>query len=90
MQWEPITQISLINRNDGVYKIDAGSGEVTVFCVLSDLGGCRGGFTLVMKLDGRKASVRLESSDPSTGNRASWFPDNGMKNTKTFGYILVQ
>ena len=30
------------------------------------------------------------NGDPSTGNRAYWFPDNGDKTTKTFGYILVQ
>ena len=30
------------------------------------------------------------SGDPSTGNRAKYSPDNGDRNTKTFGYILVQ
>ena len=30
------------------------------------------------------------SGDPSTGNRAKHSPDNGDKNTPTFGYILVQ
>ena len=30
------------------------------------------------------------SGDPSTGNRAYHDPDNGEKNTPTFGYILVQ
>ena len=52
-----MAQISFC-REDGVYKIDAGAGEVTVYCVLSDHEGCEGGFTLVMKLDGTKASVR--------------------------------
>ena len=30
------------------------------------------------------------SADPWTGNKASWAPDNGNRETKTFGYILVQ
>ena len=57
---QPIIQFKIpLYREDGVYNIDAGAGEVSVFCVLSGINGCgSGGFTLVMKLDGKKASVR--------------------------------
>ena len=58
---KPITQShrNFFHRENGVYKIDAGAGKVIVYCVLSDSHGCgRGGYTLVMKIDGNEASVR--------------------------------
>ena len=58
---KPITQShrNFFHRENGVYKIDAGAGEVIVYCVLSDSHGCGGGYTLVMKIDGNEASVRI-------------------------------
>ena len=61
---KPISQShrNFFHRENGAYKIDAGPGKVIVYCVLSDSHGCgRGGYTLVMKLDGKKASVTLSS-----------------------------
>ena len=74
---KPITQShrNFFHRENGVYKIDAGTGKVIVYCVLSDSHGCgRGGYTLVMKIDGNKASAGFSLGLNDRAQRPVVFP----------------
>ncbi|CAB4018812.1 Hypothetical predicted protein, partial [Paramuricea clavata] len=65
------------NTGNGVYLIRTGVNEHTkTYCQMSSLPGCSGGgWTLVMKIDGKKATFRYSSSLWS--NKQSYNPSGG-------------
>ena len=58
------------NAKNGFYRIrDSSNGTTKTYCQMTSLKGCSGGgWTLVMKTDGRKVCTRKETcSDIKTG-----------------------